>query len=250
MSHAAIARLRQPPSPALTRPSQAGANAAAEALSMRLLRHHTKNALQRIIAQVANAELRATPAGNTLADEIEQRIRLSARISDTLFGLTETPGPLDKRLSSLCHAVVELMADPVQTIQTSVQIAGRCPASLTAIVVQTTHEMVTNAVKHGLHMRLVGEIAVTLEIDRLVSRLGGLTLAVRDNGWGPDKPGFNEGLAVLELMAKQHGGTVQLVRELGWTVSRLRIPHQQHAGHRRVGKQQHQHPAPVPRSGP
>jgi two-component sensor histidine kinase len=222
MSHAVLARLRHLPSPAMLRPAQAVPSD--DVLPMRLLRHHTKNALQRIIAQVANTGLRATPAGNTLADEIEHRIRLSARISDALFGLTETPGPLDARLSSLCHAVVALMADPVQTIQTSVQIVGRCPASLAATVLQITHEMMTNAVKHGLHMRLAGEIEVTLDIDRPASALGGLNLVVRDNGWGPDKPGFNEGLAVLELMAERHGGTVELVRELGWTVSRLHIP--------------------------
>ena len=116
------------------------------------------------------------------------------------------------------------MADPVQTIQTSVTIAGRCPASLTATVLQITHEMVTNAVKHGLHMRLTGQIEVALEIARPASGLGGLTLAVRDNGWGPDKPGFGEGLDVLELMAEGHGGGVELVRDLGWTVSRLHIP--------------------------
>ncbi len=219
MSHAALACLRHMPSPAMTRPERAD-----EALPMRLLRHHTKNALQRIIAQVANTELRSTPEGNTLADEVEHRIRLSARISDALFGLTGAPGPLDLRLDTLCRAVVALMADPVQTIETSVQIAGLCPSRLIATVLQTTHEMLTNAVKHGLHMRLTGQITVTLEIDRPASRQGSLTLAVRDNGWGPDKPGFNEGLAVMELMAEQHGGTVELVRELGWTVSRLHIP--------------------------
>jgi two-component sensor histidine kinase len=224
MSHAALARLRHLPSPARSVPVMTRPNPADDVLPMRLLRHHTKNALQRIIAQVANTDLRATPEGNTLADEIERRIRLSARISDALFGLTETPAPLDVRLSTLCHAVVELMADPVQTIQTSVTIAGRCPASLTATVLQITHEMVTNAVKHGLHMRLTGQIEVALEIARPASGLGGLTLAVRDNGWGPDKPGFGEGLDVLELMAEGHGGRVELVRELGWTVSRLHIP--------------------------
>ncbi len=227
MSHAALTRLRQLPSPARSLPARPLAEITQpddDALSMRLLRHHTKNALQRIIAQVANTDLRTTPEGNTLADEIEHRIRLSARISDALFGLTEAPAPLDARLNALCQAVVELMADPVQTIQTNVQITGRCPPPLTATVLQITHEMVTNAVKHGLHMRLAGEIRVTLEIDRPASGLGGLVLAVRDNGWGPDKPGFNEGLATLELMAERHGGTVELVRELGWTVSRLRIP--------------------------
>ena len=84
MSHAALMRLRQIPTAALTQPDPLD-----DALGMRLLRHHTKNALQRLIAQIANSDLRATPGGEALAEDLERRIRLSARVSDALFGLTE-----------------------------------------------------------------------------------------------------------------------------------------------------------------
>ena len=56
-----------------------------------ILRYQTKNALQRIIAQCAQAGLRRTATGAALADDVQRRIILSARISDALFGLTAEP---------------------------------------------------------------------------------------------------------------------------------------------------------------
>ena len=152
MSHAALTRLRRQSTLTMTR-----SDSAEDALSMRLLRHHTKNALQRIIAQISNAELRTTAPGNVLADDIERRIQLSARISDALFGMTETPGPLPTRLTSLCQSVVALMSDGVQAVEVRVGVVGTCPAQLEPTVLQVAHELVTNAVKHGMHMRLAGD---------------------------------------------------------------------------------------------
>lgn len=219
MSHAAPLPLRRLAPQAISRPDPVD-----EVLTMRLLRHHTKNALQRIIAQVSGTDLRATPAGAALADEIERRIRLSARVSDTLFGLTETPGPLADRLRTLTQSVVALIADPVQTIRTDVHLLGGCPPALESFVLQITHEFVTNAVKHGMHMRLTGEIDVTVEGKRPGMPYTGLTLVVRDDGWGAEQAGFGDGLSVLQLMADRHGGTVSLARDAGWTVARLRLP--------------------------
>ena len=219
MSHAAPIRLRRLHPTAITRSVPCD-----EGLAMRLLRHQTKNALQRIIAQVSATELRATEAGSALADEIERRIRLSARVSDALFGLTQSPGPFDARLDGLCQSVVALMSDGVQMIRTDVNVSGICPEALETTVLQIAHEMVTNAIKHGLHMRLSGEIVVMFRGKRPGLPPNGLSLEVRDNGWGPEKAGFQEGLAVLQLLAQQQGGYVELVREPGWTISRLFIP--------------------------
>ena len=219
MSHAAPTRLRQLPPASVTSSGLVG-----DELGMRVLRHQTKNALQRIIAQIAMSDVRATPAGNTLADELERRIRLSAKVSDALFGLTEKPGPLPERLTSLCRSAVSLMADEVQTIETTVHVIGTCPERLETTVLQVVHEMVTNAVKHGLHMRLAGEIMVTLQGKKAGLAFDGLSLEVRDNGWGPEKRGFGEGMTTLALMAERHGGRVSLARQEGWTAARLHIP--------------------------
>lgn len=201
-----------------------------EALAMRQLRHQTKNALQRIIAQVAACDLRATVAGGLLADQVERRIMLSARVSDALFGLTEQPGPLHQRLQSLCESTVALLGDIEQTLHVEVAVAGQCSASVEATVLQVAHEMVGNAVKHGMHMRLTGRVVVTVQAQR--PAISGVLLTVSDDGWGadafgdaPPKPGYEQaGLSIMQALADQHDGTVELSRENGWTVARLHLP--------------------------
>ncbi len=192
----------------------------ADAVAMRQLRHQTKNALQRIIAQVAESGLRATPAGAKLADEVEQRICLSARVSDALFGLTACPGPLPDRLGALCNAAVKLLADPDQTIAVDVVVSGSCPQSLEATVVKIAHEMVVNAVKHGMHMRLVGRIVVRLRRHGD----GSTVLRVSDDGWGLGPDGSGEGLPIMRCLAEREGGHVGIARVDGWTVASLSLP--------------------------
>ena len=204
----------------MTPPSMTQQESNEDALAMRQLRHQTKNALQRIIAQIAGSDLRATQAGATLADEIERRICLSARVSDALFGLTACPEPLRERLTALCDATVKLLADQEQTIQLDVAVTGSCPPSLEATVVRIAYEMVSNAVKHGMHMRLVGRIAL-----RVRSQGNGSTvLLVSDNGWGLGCDGSGEGLPIMRCLAEQDGGRVSIDRVDGWTVASLTFP--------------------------
>ena len=192
----------------------------ADAIAMRQLRHQTKNALQRIIAQVAGSQLCATQAGRALADDIERRICLSARVSDALFGLTACPAPLQQRLTALCEATLKLMADVEQTITLDVMVTGACPAGLDETVVKVAYEMVSNAIKHGMHMRLVGRIAV-----RVRSQGDGATLLrVSDDGWGPGCDGAGEGLPIMRCLAAREGGTVAIERADGWTVASMTLP--------------------------
>lgn len=200
---------------------------------MQLLRHQTKNALQRIMAQIAKTDLRATPQGNVLADDIERRICLSARISDALFGLTEEPGPLPARLRHLCEATLALAADTTQCINLRVTVTGPCPAPLHATVLQAAHEMVSNAVQHGLRLRLTGQVMVTLTSGR------NLMLEVRDDGWGLAPVGRSvvspARMPFLQLLADQHGGLVSLERQEGWTIARFQLP-QASSGPYRLGQ--------------
>ena len=201
------------------------AEPAGDVVAMRQLRHQTKNALQRIIAQVASSDLRATEAGTALAEDIERRIRLSARISDALFGLTAAPGPLDVRLTALCNATVALLSHPKQVISVDVTVAGTCPDALQALIVQVAHEMVGNAVKHGLHMRLTGRISLRLWAGGLGDAEDrSVTLMVSDDGWGPRKTKDGEGLTIMRALAEQYNGSVSLSRHTGWTEARLTIP--------------------------
>ncbi len=213
MSHTSLRRLSPTPAP-MTKLERS-----AEATEMRQLRHQTKNALQRIIAQISATNLRATPAGNALADDIERRICLSARISDELFGLTSCPGPLEQRLRSLANATIKLMAASEQTIEVDVAVTGTCPEPTAQLVVRIAYEMVCNAVKHGMHMRLVGRITVRVRSNWD----GSVTLLVSDDGWGPSGDCQGEGLPIMRSMAEEHGGTVAIDRVEGWTIARLHL---------------------------
>ena len=186
-------------------------------VDFRQLRHHTKNALQRIMCQIERCrELQATPQGQRLVEDIERRVRLSSTVSDALFGLTSTPGPLEARLQQLCDALVELMGDPDQLLRTAVIVDPTAPAALDDTVLRIVHEFVCNAVKHGLYARSVGHI--TVQVESTATRR--VHLQVLDDGWGfRCAPEQGEGLRLARLLAQQCGGTVSLGCKHGLTVA-------------------------------
>jgi two-component sensor histidine kinase len=193
----------------------------AEPVSLGLLRHSTKNALQRIVAQLSTAmsrpELRASHA---LLQELERRVLLSAALSDALFGMTRSPGPLEQRLHAVCESTVHLIGDGAQVIGLDAAVEGACPPALIPTVLRAAHEMVVNAVKHGLHARLLGQVTV-----RLVSRASGTVLTVEDNGWGYVPAGCEgEGLGLLRALAELHGGTATLERLPIGSRATMRLP--------------------------
>ncbi|HBK04788.1 MAG TPA: hypothetical protein DDZ81_02870 [Acetobacteraceae bacterium] len=192
-----------------------------EEIDLRQLRHHTKNTLQRILGLIAEAPgLHDTPAGEKIVRELEYRICLSATISNALFGLTEAPGSMPERLRQLAGAVVDLMRDADQVIRVGVSVRGHCPASLREAVLRSAHELLGNAVKHGMKARPSGRIAI-----RLVTAGDCTTLTVVDNGWGfSGTPRFGEGLALAHGFAGRHGGTLDLDGADG-TVATLELPH-------------------------
>jgi len=196
--------------------------AAAEAdTDLRQLRHHTRNMLQRILGLIVEAPgLSDTPAGAKLVQELEYRIGLSATISDALFGITDTPASMAERLRQLSGAMVEMMRDPDQVIRIGVTVRGSCPEDLRNTVLRAAHELIGNAVKHGMKGRPSGRIAV-----RLVTGAHGTTLTVLDNGWGfTGVPRSGEGIALARALAARHGGSLSLVGEDG-TVATLELPH-------------------------
>ena len=198
-----------------------GHHAAEQELDLRQLRHHMKNALQRIIALCADVPgLGDTPQGEKIVQELEHRIGLSATISDALFGLTDAPGPMAERLRQLAGAVVDMMRDTDQVIRVGVLIRGNCPLNLREAVLRSAHELISNAVKHGMKDRPTGRIAV-----RLVSEQGRTTLTVLDNGWGfVGNLCTGEGLALAHGFAARHDGSLSMDGDDG-TVATLALPH-------------------------
>jgi two-component sensor histidine kinase len=194
---------------------------AGQDIDLRQLRHHTKNTLQRILGLIAEAPgLCDTPEGEKIARELEYRICLSATISNALFGLTDTPGSMAERLRQLSGAVVDMMRGADQMIRVGVFVRGCCPAALREDVLRSAHELIGNAVKHGMKGRSNGRIAV-----RLVSDDDSTTLTVLDNGWGfAGKPRSGEGLSLTREFAARHDGALTMDGDDG-TVARLILPH-------------------------
>ncbi|HEX3574648.1 MAG TPA: ATP-binding protein [Rhodopila sp.] len=194
---------------------------AGEDIDLRQLRHHTKNTLQRILGLIAEAPgLCDTPAGERIAQELEYRITLSATISNALFGLTSAPGSMAGRLRRLAGAVVDMMRDADQMIRVGVSVRGICPTDLRDAVLRSAHELLGNAVKHGMKGRPHGRIAV-----RLISEHDRTILTVVDNGWGfGGMPRDGEGLALARRFAARHGGSLSLDCVDG-TVATLELPH-------------------------
>jgi two-component sensor histidine kinase len=190
-------------------------------IDLRQLRHHTKNTLQRIIGLISEAPgLSGTPAGEKIARELEYRISLSAKISNALFGLTSAPGPMAERLRQLAGAVVDMMRDPDQLVRVGVSVRGCCPVELRDAVMRSAHELIGNAIKHGMKDRSNGRIAV-----RLITDDDRTTLTVVDNGWGFARPPTSgEGLALARAFASRHGGSLLMDGQDG-TVATLELRH-------------------------
>ena len=185
----------------------------------RQLRHQTKNALARMLLHVSKHLAPSDPA-HRIAAELERRILLTAEMSDALFGLTRAPGPLEARLRALTTGLVDLLGDPDQQIRVEVAVRGAVPQGLEDVVLRVAHELVGNAVKHGLHMRVIGRIQVSV-----LAGPDGTVLDVADDGWGCGvAPPIGEGLKLAELLAAPYGGKVGLLRRGEFTVGTLWVP--------------------------
>lgn len=189
-------------------------------IDLRQLRHHTKNTLQRLIGLIGETEgLLDTPAGEQIARELEHRICLSATISNALFGLTEAPAAMAPRLRQLAGAVVDLLSANGQKVRVGVSVKGLCPAHLREAVIRSAHELIGNAMKHGMKGRPAGRIAV-----RLVTDARTTTLTITDNGWGfAGTPRRGEGLSLAHSFAEMHGGSLTLESSDG-TIATLELP--------------------------
>lgn len=195
-----------------------------DTLALRLLRHHTKNTLQRILAEVVliDGSRLSLESGRMLRD-LERRIMLSASISDALFGMTGAPRAMEERLRTLCKGTIELLGDPDQIIRLDLAVAGDCPAHLCETVLRAANEMLGNAIKHGLHERMLGKIKV-----RLVSGTRETWLTVEDDGWGfcaAREEG--EGLGLTQALAEQHGGSSSIRRIGDGTRAEMILPNRE-----------------------
>jgi two-component sensor histidine kinase len=189
----------------------------------RQLRHHTKNALAQILAQVSTG-LSRNERSRAVAAEVERRVMLTAQIADSLFGLTRAPGPFDRRLAALCDAVVALIGEDDQYLTLVTTVHGEVPPKHQETVLRVAHEFVGNAVKHGMPMRLIGRIEVVVMADAT-----GTVLDVIDDGWGCGcRPERGEGMGIAHALATAMGGQIVLERRRDRTFARLELPAVRH----------------------
>jgi two-component sensor histidine kinase len=201
----------------------------AQPLVLRQLRHHTKNTLQRILIEIHDFAARTDASPDRrLLERLENRIRLSVEISDALFGVTREPAAFPERFHTLCSDLLSLLADAAQRLRLDISIEGTCPPELEMAALSVANEFVGNAVKHGMHMRLIGQISVLLSCCA-----EGVELVVSDDGWGPAAaPKPRQGLGIARELAEQFHGTLSVGRCDDNTVATimLRIPQPERAG--------------------
>ena len=180
------------------------------------------DALQCILNVVSQTpELRGGPGEKVPGKRLQRRIQLAASLSDALFGLARAPGCIQQRLASVCEDVITLLGEPdaATELHVSAEI-GFYPATLEETVLRVAHELVGNAVRHGMRARRAGSIEVALR-----TGYGRTILTVSDDGWGyGGTPMPGDGLSLAALLAAQNGGSVRLQRQSDRTVARLELP--------------------------
>lgn len=188
-------------------------------VDLRQLRHHTKNALAGILAQISSG-LGVGDAQRRVAADLERRILLTANISDALFGLTRDPGPFDQRLQALCLGVIDLIGEPDQYVTLYCEVDGDVSLLHRETVLRIAHEFVGNAVKHGDAHALdrphqhSGAHRRASDYTRGQRRWLGMRPALRAGG----------GLRVAAVLAESLDGRVSLERCQERTVARLVLP--------------------------
>lgn len=202
--------------------SSARAGQSGEGLSLRQLRHHVGNTWQRLLCELAVASAAAeSEEARLLARDIEQRMSAAIAAADLLFGFTEAPGPFEARLEKLCRQILTTQASSAQRIALEVRVNAVCPPAMATAVLRVAREMMSNALKHGLHARARGTIQV--EFATIASQ--GHVLRVIDDGWGPGgRMVAGEGSAVMRGIAQDLGGSVSLRRVGQQSIAMLAIP--------------------------
>jgi two-component sensor histidine kinase len=187
----------------------------------RQLRHQTKNALARILAIIAEApELRGCRGGRALSDDLQQRIMTTARLSDALFGLVSRPGTLRERLQAVAAGLVDLLADDAATIRIAVTVHTHGACGRDDLLVRIAHELIGNAIRHGMHRRLLGDIRIEVREEG-----GTLSMIVTDDGWGAGLEATKgEGLSIVDALLLQVHGSYDLRRCGHLTIARVDIP--------------------------
>lgn len=188
----------------------------------RQFRHHWKNVLQRMIAEISDdLGLQSPTRSRKATAQMVSRLCRAADVSDRLFGSQLAAMPLAERLRTLGESLIAALGWPGQKITLEVSVEADCPCALHEIVSRVAHEMITNSVRHGMVSRPDGRIEIVIT----ESPEGDTVLTVRDNGWGLLPQAIEgEGSNLIRELSAPYGGRFMLSRCDGWTESALILP--------------------------
>jgi two-component sensor histidine kinase len=188
----------------------------------RQFRHHWKNVLQRVIAEISDdLGLQSSAQSRKAAAQMVSRLCRAAEVSDQLFGSQSAAIPLADRLRTLGETLIAALGWPRQKIRLHVSVEAACPFVLHDIVLRVANEMITNAVRHGMVSRPAGQIEIIIK----ESSEGNSVLTVRDDGWGLLPQAIEgEGSRLIQELSAPYGGKCILRRCDGWTESVLVLP--------------------------
>lgn len=177
-------------------------------VALRQLRHNTRNTMQRIVGLLSEApELVDHARGRRLAQDLIDRICLSVDIADALFCVLSVHGGMEARLRLLSRALVRVFSAPGQDVEVRIDVDTELQESHAETILQIAHELVSNAVKHGLHGYPAGEIMIMLQ----KGPHDGIRLIVSDNGPGfAAEPELGEGLRMVRDIVARNGGKLTL----------------------------------------
>lgn len=137
-----------------------------------------------------------------------------------LVGGGGQPGaPFQGRLQAACAAILAGSADLEQQIELRCTVTGPVRSSAQDLLVGVAVELVERAVELGMHMRLLGAIAVTAS-----EWQGGVTLDVVDDGWARGAAACPYDWQCRSCMeAARRGGAFSIERQQDRTITRLTL---------------------------
>lgn len=139
-----------------------------------------------------------------------------------LIDLAADRPTLAQRLQQICTDALALCAEDIQAIACDVTCPPtlRPPARVADGLCAVAAELVRNAIVHGMHVRLRGQVKVEVAAERG----GGLTLRVSDDGWGCPCPVVaGAGLARVAALLREMGGTLSVTAAPRTTFA-IRLP--------------------------
>lgn len=189
-------------------------------LLLRELRHRTQNNLQSVISLLSlQGSVCESDEAVSALERAQERVQTMMHLQDSLsFAAKDAAVDLERYLKELLRRTAEIGNPERRIAMESAVEAVTVNASSAATIGIICNEALTNIYKHAFPDGAAGRVALNL---RRKDQF--LELSISDNGAGsasaPPRPGSGLGRMLMEAMADQLGGTIEIDQsEAGTTV--------------------------------